>query len=354
MRTAVVLIGGLGTRLYPLTDEMPKAAVPLLDKPIILYLLQLFKEAGISRIVLCLGHGSEDVLDLFEKNDGFSLEIIPVFEDNPLGTGGALKNAYHAICAEKEVLVANGDIVCNIDLQAMLAAYTSDEARVCIATVNVPDPSRYGLIKFAPDGRICAFQEKTSEPGDPPYFVNSGIYILDPALLEDVDPGNKLSLERDLFPAWILNGVSVIGFEHRGYWRDIGTLTSYWRAHFEILHHYQMYDPAFGSSDEKGFSLFKRYIYINKTVKLNGKPKLDDERERDDEQPGLVVLMRGCEVGDNASLWRTIALPFAKIGAGAVVENCIVGPEVEIKPDERVSGVCITKDKRVPFDTWEE
>ncbi len=340
MRTAVVLIGGLGTRLYPLTDGMPKAAVPFLDKPIIGYPMTQFREAEIERVVLCLGHGSNNLVELFESNDGFGMEFIPVFEDEPLGTGGALANALDKLPNESEVLVANGDILSNIDISAMLERHRRNNSALTIALFKVDDPRRFGLVTTTEDNRVVEFREKTDSLGEPPYLVNTGVYILDPLLLASLLKGEKLSLEHDLFPRWIEQEHIVSSFVHSGFWRDIGTLESYYRAHFEVLHHYMMYDPAFGNWENKGFKLFKGYIYIDNSVKLKTKAKLDTQ----------VVLMRGVEVGEGASLSRTIVMPFANIGSGVSLENVIVGPEVEIQDGTRLTHTCITKTKKVGLD----
>jgi len=316
---------------------MPKAAVPFLDKPIISYPMTLFKEAGIERVVLCLGHGSNDLVDLFEHNNGFGIEFIPVFEDEPLGTGGALINALDELSNEKEILVANGDILSNIDINAMLGRHHRNRAALTIALFKVDDPSRFGLVSTTEDNRVVEFREKTNDPGEPPYLVNTGVYILNPSLLAASLKGDKLSLERDLIPKWIGGENIVSSFVHSGYWRDIGTLESYYKAHFEVLHHYYMYDPAFGNWEEKGFKFFKGYIYIENSVKLKSRAKLDTQ----------VVLMRGVELGEDATLSHTIIMPFAKIGAGVSLENVIVGPEVEIAEGTRLAHTCITKTKKV-------
>ena len=328
----------------PLTADIPKPAVPFLDKPIISYLIELLKDAGVERLVLSLGHGSEAFLELFDASDNFGLDVAPVIESEPLGTGGALRAALPEIEGEDEVIAVNGDVLCNIDAAAMKARMTSAACECAIALKSVADPSRYGLVKLDESGVVNSFSEKTSEPGEPPYLVNAGLYIIRPKLLAHFPAGEPLSLERDMFPEWIRGGVRIAGYEHSGYWRDIGTLTSYFRAHFEVLHHYFLYDPAFAARDDKGFSLFKGYIYIEKSVKLAGKVKLASH----------AVLMKGCEVGEGARLSRVIALPYAKIGAGASVRDAIIGPEVEIAPGETVEESCVTKTSKVPLETYED
>lgn len=340
----MILLGGLGTRLQPLTDSIPKPLLPLLDKPILCYQLELFREAGVKRLVLCLGYGSDKFQDFFSRNNGFGFEVVTIIEDEPLGTGGAIKAAYDAIKGENEVLIANGDVLSNTDLVAMRAGARADRAQVSISVFKVNDPSRFGLVKTDEDRKVTGFLEKTLEPGNPPYLINAGIYILDPSLLASAPEKEFISLERELFPQWIEEGVTVTAFEHRGYWRDIGTLTSYWRAHFEVLLHYSMYDPEFSARSEKGFRMFREYVYLENSVKLQGKASLER----------CVVLMRGCEVGEGARVARTVAMPFASIGEGAEVDDCILGPEVVIDPGEKVRELCITRDKRVPFETWED
>lgn len=344
MLSAVVLLGGAGTRLMPLTNSVPKPALPFLDKPIISYLIELLKEAGVRRLVLCLGHGSETILELFDATANFGLDMTPVIEDSPLGTGGALRGALSEIENDDAVVAVNGDLLSNVNISAMFAAMKTLGCENAIAVKGVEDPSRFGLVRIDDDGRVVSFSEKTSQPGAPPYLINAGIYIIKPRLLAEFPAGVPLSLERDMFPKWLLGGERIAAYEHTGYWRDIGTLTSYFRAHFEVLHHYYLYDPAFANRDDKGFNLFKGYIYIENSVKLGGKARLD----------GHVVLMKGCEVGEGAHLSRVIALPYSKIGEGAHVRDAIIGPEVEIAPGEIVEEICITKGSKVPLETYED
>ncbi len=340
----MILLGGAGTRLAPLTNSTPKPAVPFLDKPIISYLIGLLKDAGIGRLVLCLGHGSESILGLMEANSGFGLEFTPVIEESPLGTGGALRAAYSKLAPDEPFIAVNGDLLCNIDISAMKSRMSALGCDCAIALKAVDNPSRFGLVKLDEEGRAASFVEKSAEPGEPPYLVNAGMYVLRPELLLRFPESEPLSLERDMFPRWIGEGVKIAGYEHNGYWRDIGTLTSYFRAHFEVLHHYYLYDPAFANRDEKGFSLFKGYIYIENSVKMAGKARLD----------GHVVLMKGCEVGEGAHLSRVIALPYSKIGEGAILRDAIIGPDVTIESGARAEEICITADTKVPLDTYED
>lgn len=341
MDTAVILLGGLGTRLAPLTDTIPKPALPFLDKPLITYMLEQFKDAGITRLVLALGHGADDILGLFDANDDFGFEMHSAHETEPLGTGGALRNCLSHIKGRGDILVANGDILSNVNLKTMLNAHRRARAELSIAVFAVPDPSRYGLIMVDDDLRVTDFREKSAGSGSPPFRINAGIYIIGEALIASIPAAKKVSLERETFPSLIKSGRRIFAYPHNGYWRDVGTLTSFWRAHFEVLHHYQLYDPAFGGYDEKGFQIFRNYIYISNTVKLDGKVNLEEQ----------VVLSKGVKVGDGAAMSRSVIMPYAEIGAGAFISESIIGPDVVVKPGEVLDGLCVTLDRRVPFDT---
>ncbi|MEP0814419.1 MAG: NDP-sugar synthase [bacterium] len=329
--------------MAPLTDSIPKPALPFLDKPIITYLLEQFREAGITRLVLALGHGADEIIQLFNANGNFGFDVHVCLEREPLGTGGALRNCLQYIEGRSSVQVANGDILNNINLQAMFEWHRRAGNVLTIAAFSVPDPSRYGLIIMDEEHRIKDFLEKPHGSDASQHWVNTGYYIIDPALVAEIPEGKKVSLERETFPALIRAGRAIGGFPHSGYWRDIGTLASFWRAHFEVLHHYQMYDPAFGGYENKGFHVFRGYVYIAETAVLAGKAKLN----------GQVVVSRGVKIGENAQLERTIVMPHAEIGEGAELLDCIIGPEAKIRPGEKLEGACITQSRKVPFDTGE-
>ena len=222
--TAAILAGGLGTRLRAAVPDRPKVLAAVNGRPFLAYLLDQLAAAGLRRVVLCTGHlGWQVRRELGARHAG--LELVYSQEETPLGTGGALRLALPHLAAPT-ALVLNGDSYCRCDLAAFHRRHRAGDARASLVVVEMADCSRFGRVETSAGGRITAFAEK--DPAVGAGLINAGVYLLDTSLLDQAPPGRALSLERDLLPAWLAEG--VMSFPSPGPFLDIGTPESYARA----------------------------------------------------------------------------------------------------------------------------
>ena len=222
--TAVILAGGLGTRLRTVVAEKPKALAPILGRPFLAFLFDRLIAAGLQRAVICTGHMADQIRDEF-KSQYRSLKVEYSQETQPLGTAGAIKLAQPLI-GDTTSLVLNGDSVCDVDFRAFGAFHAAKKGPVSMVLVEVPDASRFGRVDIADDDALLAYHEKSPEVR--PGWINSGIYLLEPNVVESIPAGKAVSIERDIFPQWI--GKGLYGFRCRGRFIDIGTPESYRQA----------------------------------------------------------------------------------------------------------------------------
>ncbi len=224
-KIAFILAGGKGTRLRPITNEIPKPMVPLHDKPILQHALDLFKKYGITEIVMSIGYKGEKIKEYFGNGSRFGVNITYVEETEPLGTAGPLNLARSYLT--DTFVMCNADELKNIDLNEMYLFHKENSALASIALTTVSDPSQYGVAKLT-GSKILEFIEKPSAGTAPSNLINAGLYILEPAVL-DIVPKGVSSIERDVFPKIAGDG-KLFGFPFSGQWFDTGTLERYEEA----------------------------------------------------------------------------------------------------------------------------
>jgi mannose-1-phosphate guanylyltransferase len=229
---AVVLVGGQGTRLRPLTATVKKELLPLVDRAILDHTLDRLVRHGVHEVVMSSPY-LEDLFHPFIESRRGEPTITWVTEREALDTGGAIVNAVHRLEPDEPFFALNGDILTDLDMTAMLALHRRHDAAATIALHHVDDARAFGLVELEPDGRIRAFREKPEEPipGD----VNAGTYVLDPRALSTWTADRPISIEREIFPGVIEAGRPVYGFASGAYWRDLGTPENYLRAHADLL-----------------------------------------------------------------------------------------------------------------------
>jgi mannose-1-phosphate guanylyltransferase len=231
---AIILIGGLGTRMHPLTLTTPKAMLPVLNRPFLEHILQYLLDAGISRVVLATCYLPTAIQDYFGDGRRYRLRISYIVEDPPLGTGGAVKNA--ATQLDGTFVVLNGDIYTDLDLKAMLAFHRESKAVATMALATVEDPSAFGVVVTDDERRITRFVEKPPRDQAPSHHINAGIYILEPHVLDDLPAtGTPSMLEKDLFPMMSQRHHDFYGFPFEGFWLDTGTPQNYLKLHQHLL-----------------------------------------------------------------------------------------------------------------------
>ncbi|MEK6442548.1 NDP-sugar synthase [Pseudonocardia sp. T1-2H] len=217
---AVVLVGGKGTRLRPLTLSAPKPMLPTAGVPFLAHLLSRIRAAGIRRVVLGTSYLAETFADHFGDGESLGLDLTYVVEDTPLGTGGGIRNVAKHLTAE-HVMIFNGDVLCGTDLRAVVNTHRTTDADVTLHLVRVQDPRAYGCVPTDDDGRVTAFLEKTEDP--PTDQINAGCYVFRRSVIDLIPEGRPVSVERDTFPGLLEAGSRVSGHVDNAYWRDMGT-----------------------------------------------------------------------------------------------------------------------------------
>lgn len=292
MTQAVILVGGAGTRLRPLTDTRPKPMMPLVDRPFVAHQLDLLRRHGVTDVVFSCGYRPDALRAHFGDGAGSGVRLRYVVDPEPLGTAGAVKNA-EAELDGAPFLVLNGDILTDLDLGAVVAAHRDSGARGSVALTPVDDPSAFGLVRLHDDRSVEAFVEKPApevlRPGEP-FRINAGTYVLDPAVLDLIPAGRACSIEREIFPRLAEAG-RLYGFPSEAYWRDIGTPASYLAANHDVLRGAARTESPTGD----------RYL-----------------------GPGAAVEP-GASVGSLSCLG-----PGARAGAGAVVAGSVVGAQTTV------------------------
>src|ERR671922_1663867 len=228
---ALILAGGEGTRLRPLTTTVPKPVVPLVDRPFIRFMIDWLHRHGVDDIVMSCGHLASGVRNVLGDGSALGIKLRYVEEPRPLGTGGALKYA-EPLLGER-FLMLNGDVLTDIDLTAQMAQHERTGARATLALTPVEDPSAYGLVRTASDGAVTEFVEKPAPDQIDTNNISAGAYVLERSVLEMLERDENASIERDVFPRLV--GEGLYGCVSEGYWLDIGTPERYLQGTWDIL-----------------------------------------------------------------------------------------------------------------------
>ncbi len=331
---ALILAGGEGTRLRPLTVYTPKPVVPIVNRPFLFYQIDLLKRAEINDISLALGYQPNKIQDIFGDGQEHGVNIRYVVENTALGTAGAYKNAEGQL--RQTTVVFNGDIITDVDLKAVVSYHREKNATVTIVLTPVENPSIYGLVETGADGRVLRFIEKPTQKDITCNTINAGIYVLEPHILNYIPVDDKFSFEYQLFPALLSANEPVYGFTWSGYWIDIGTPQRYLKANDDLLNdrinsfkvERKPYNPHNGDIDPSQIDKLS-VIDPSCTIKPGGKiinsvlgPNcFIEERARIENS----VLLAGARVGKGSEVRGSVLGKSSLIGRYAKVENSVLG-----------------------------
>jgi mannose-1-phosphate guanylyltransferase len=324
---AIVLVGGEGTRLRPLTSDVPKPAVTLVDRPFLAYAIEWLAGHGVTEVVLACGF-LPDVLReaLAGEEDRAGVAITYVAEPEPLGTAGAIRFAADALGdrLEDRFLALNGDVLADLDLGALVRGHEEKGALATIGLHPVEDSSAYGLVHRAGDGSVLEFLEKTGEvaPGE----INAGAYVLQRSVLDLIPSGRSVSIEREVFPRLV--GEGLFGLVLDGYWMDIGTPERYLQASWDILER----RVATRVEPTAPGRLLGSDAVVEEGAKLGNR----------------VVVSLGCRIAAGAEVGDSVLLEGCVVGAEARVERSILAPGVEVEAGAVLQDAVIGRDERVP------
>ncbi len=320
---AVLLAGGIGTRLRPLTYQRPKALLPVLNQPLISYELKLLGRFGVAEVILATAYQADKLRPALGDGGQWGVELRYVQESLPLGTAGAIKNVESLIAGP--FFAFNGDLIMDVDLALMAEAHEQSGAEVTILLRQVPDISHFGLIQRDAEGFITAFVEKAAQDSTGQNTINAGVYIMSPRLLAYVPAGEPYSNETDLFPALLEQGVKLCGYlpHKQGYWRDVGRLETYLQVNQDLLAGKLPWLklPAVELAE------------VGEDVQIQ-QPCCWDKG---------VVVESGAEVGPYVTLGEGV-----KIGEDARIEDCVVHPGASIGAGADLQSMVVAENEQVP------
>jgi mannose-1-phosphate guanylyltransferase len=314
---AVILVGGQGTRLRPLTDTTRKDMLPLVDRPLLAYTFEHLARHGVQQAVISCGHLPDQIGATFGDRYG-TLSLEYAVEPEPRGTGGGIAFAARGLAGS--FLALNGDSLREADLDQLVAFHRSRGAKATILLTAVADPSRYGLVRLAGDGRVESFLEKPRPEEIDTDLINAGLYVLEPEALEHVPDGRPVSIEREVFPRLAEEG-SVYGLALAGYWLDVGTPESYLQAHRDVL------ERSFRT--EVGEELGPDFTLVDPSAEIHPDARLVP--------PVYVGPGALLEAGARAGSLAVVGAG-TRLGAGTVVENAVVGARTTIGAGSLVVG----------------
>jgi mannose-1-phosphate guanylyltransferase len=332
---ALILAGGEGTRLRPLTSTVPKPVVPLVDRPFIAFMLDWLRGHGVDDIVMSCGFLASGVRNVLGDGSAYGVRLRYVEEPRPMGTGGAVKFAESLL--DERFLMLNGDVLTDLDVTAQLALHEQRGARATLALTPVEDPSAYGLVRTREDGEVTGFVEKPAPDQIDTYNISAGIYVLERSVLELLRPDEPASIERDVFPRLV--GGGLYAYVGEGYWLDIGTPERYLEGTFDILEG----TVATPVRDRMGDG----FVCVEPGAKAAGRVIPSALIERDctiadtARIGGRAVLESGVRVGAHTTIERAVVLRGATIGANCTLRGCIVGAGAVVGDDTHIEGLAV-------------
>jgi len=340
---AVILLGGLGTRLRPYTLSTPKPLLPLCNTPLINYQFLLLEKYGIRRVILCLSYQYKKFYDYFKSSFLASrFEIIFHIENTPLGTGGALGSIKRYI--KNLSVIFNGDILTDIDLDKLIKLHVRKNADITIALTRVNDPTSYGLVIFDKMGHIRQFIEKPSWEEVTTNTVNAGVYVFSPSMYDSIPENKHISLEREVFPELLGKNKRIFGYVFNSYWIDIGSPEKYFQAHVDLLS--QKVNVFCYKRRNKNVYYTGKNNRVDKTVEIRGNLCIGDKSVIDKYTwiEGNVSIGNGCYIGRGAFLKDCVILNNVKIEDGCRIENSIIGNKCKILANAKVAAFSVIGD----------
>jgi len=324
---AVVLVGGFGTRLRPLTNLTPKPMLPLGHVPMIERLLTNLGRGGVVEVTLALGFKPEPFVTAFPDGECAGVSLRYAVEPEPLDTAGAIRFAADVAGIDDTFIVANGDVLTDLDVSQLVSFHRSRGAEGTLHLVGVPDPSAFGVVAIGADGKVDRFVEKPPPGSEPSNLINAGTYVLEPSVLQRIPAGQRVSIERTTFPAMVADG-SLFAMPTDDYWIDTGQPELYLQANLDLLvpgrHRHDLCVGVHPDASVSASTVIIRSVVGPSAVVAEGA------------QVRGSVLLPGAVVGKDAVVTDSVVM--GRIGIGAVVSSSVVGAEGIVEPGEHLDG----------------
>ncbi len=344
---AILLVGGRGTRLRPLTVNTPKPMLPVAGVPFVAHQLAQARAAGVDEVVLATHYRADVFQDWLADGTRLGLHVQYVVEDAPLGTGGAIRNAANHLVVDGDdpVLVFNGDVLSGHDIRAQLGLHRERGADITLYLTEVSDPRAFGCVPTDPEGRVSAFLEKSPHPVT--NTVNAGCYVFRRSIIDRIPVDRPVSVERETFPQLLSAGVSVMGYVDTAYWLDLGTPQDYIRGSRDLVLR-RVRSPAVpehtgdwvllpggdvdASADVRGGSVVGARAVVEEGAVVDGS-----------------ILNEGALVGSGAVVLKSVVGRDATIGERTVLHGCVIGDGALVGPDNELgNGVRVWSDVALP------
>jgi NDP-sugar pyrophosphorylase family protein len=345
---AILLAGGKGTRLRPLTIHTPKPIVPIFDRPFLHYQLDLLKQVPeIDEVILSLNYQPRRIEEMFGDGSAAGLSLRYVVEPAPLGTAGAVRYAGESL--HESIVVFNGDVLTAVDLRAVIALHRERKAKATIVLTPVENPSAYGLVETDPDANIRRFLEKPKPDEITCNTINAGIYVLEPDTFERIPKDTPWSIERSFFPSLIERSEAFVAYVYRGYWIDIGTPEKYMQVHRDIMDGRFRTAPFDESASRAWVSPDAR---VEEGAVIEGPCFVDDGTvvKAGARIGAYSVVSRNCYVEEHAVVEHAIVWANSRISQEAIVRRAIVGRHCHIGRSASVQDGAVLGDKSVITD----
>ncbi len=345
---AILLAGGKGTRLRPLTIHTPKPIVPIFGRPFLRYQIDLLhKVPEIDEVILSLNYQPRRIEEMFGEGKDLGVKLSYVVEPVPLGTAGAVKYANKSL--DEPVVVFNGDILTEVDVAAVLKLHRERKARATIVLTPVENPSAYGLVETDAEGNVRRFLEKPKPEEITCDTINAGIYVLEPDTFDRIPRDTAWSIERSFFPSLVERGETFVAYVYRGYWIDIGTPEKYMQVHRDIMDR-RFVAPPFDAGQpttwvspaariEQGASLEGPY-YIDEGTIVKSGARIGP----------YSVLGRQCQIEEDAHVEGSIVWASTRVARDASVRNSILGRHCHVGRNASLDGSVVLGDKSVVTD----
>jgi mannose-1-phosphate guanylyltransferase len=342
---AVILVGGLGTRLRPLTCTTPKPLIPLVNQPFIEYMVSHLRDQGIDEVILAVQYLAERFRETLGDGARLGVKLHIVEEPEPRGTAGAVKHVAHLL--DDTTFVFNGDVLTDLDLQAMLAHHRERASKLTIALTQVEDPTNFGLVETDGTGRIRRFIEKPNRDEVTTDLINAGTYLIEPELFEHVPPERYSMFERDLFPLVLQTTSPMYGYRSHAYWTDVGKPSTYLEVHHDILLGKVGY--PFRGQQVANRVWLEDGATIHETAQIIG-PVVIGPSVR--VGPGTTIIGPAvigarCEIGADVMIEGAVLWEHNMIEQGATLRACIIGQDncigakVHIEAGTVISSGCV-------------
>ena len=321
MTVGILLVGGFGTRLRPLTNKTPKPMLPIANLPVTEHQLLAAKAAGITKVVLATAYLAETFTPYFGDGSKWGMELKYALESEPLGTGGAIRNAAELIFSEisenEPIVVFNGDVLSRHDLSAQIKLHQAELAAVTLHLVNVEDARPYGCVPFDQTGRVTDFLEKMENPIT--NSINAGCYVFSPQVIKGIELGKVVSVEREVFPELLKSGNIVQAFVDNSYWLDMGTPKALLK----------------GSQDYVGS---KEFI-VGENSKISKSAKIS----------GATAIGNNVNIGENVEISASIIRDGVTIAEGSKLENVFVEAKTTVAKNTQASGAYLADGEVIPL-----